>query len=130
MGGILDDRAFVDSYVRLGRKRVAEAYVRVVGELKKSGIEYLPGANAGGFVWVDLGKLYRGNHVERLQEGMVDEGDSITARIQARLLESKVHLVDGDATGAEEPGWFRLVFTQPPELVSEAIRRTAAALKS
>lgn len=130
VGGILNDRAFVDSYVRLGRKRVAEAYVRVVGELEKYGVGYLPGANAGGFVWVDLGRLYRENHVGRSEEGMVDEGDSITAQIQARLLESKVYLGDGDAAGAEEPGWFRLVFTQPPELVSEAIRRTAAALKS
>lgn len=127
---ILNDRAFVDSYVRLSRKRVADAYVHVVGELKKYGIEYLPGANAGVFLWVDLGKLYRENHVERFREGMVGEGEGITAKIQARLTESKVYLVDGDATGAEEPGWFRLVFTQPPELVSEAIRRTAAALKS
>lgn len=128
---ILNDRAFVESYVRLNRKRLAEAYVHVVGELEKWGIEYLPGANAGFFVWVDLGKLYRANDDDGgSREGTVGEGEGITAKIQARLLESKVYLVDGDAAGAEEPGWFRLVFTQPPGLVSEAVRRTATALKS
>lgn len=127
---VLSDRAFVESYVRLNKKRIADAYVHVVGELGKYGIEYLPGANAGFFVWVDLGKLYRANENGGSEEGTVDEGEGITAKIQARLLESKVFLVDGDAAGAEEPGWFRLVFTQPPGLVSEAVRRTAAALKS
>jgi bifunctional pyridoxal-dependent enzyme with beta-cystathionase and maltose regulon repressor activities len=45
------------------------------------------------------------------------------------LMENKVFLVLGDAVGAEQPGWFRLVFAQPPELVEEGVKRIAQALQ-
>lgn len=125
---ILGDRAFVDSYIRLNRKRLSAAYTHVVEELQKRGIEHVPGANAAFFVWVNLGKMFRENDVGSGQA--TDDGEvGVTARIQELLMAKKVYLVDGDAAGAEEEGWFRLVFTQKKELVSEAVRRIADALK-
>lgn len=135
MCAILNDREFVESYIRLNRKRISAAYTHVITELKRSGIEHVPGANAAFFVWVNLGKMYAENLAARLEatslEGDGAGGDGevgVTAKVHERLLARKVFLVDGDAAGAEEPGWFRLVFTQPPELVSEAISRIAEAL--
>jgi len=43
-------------------------------------------------------------------------------------MERKVHLVSGDATGSEEPGWFRLLFSQSPESVREGVMRIVEAI--
>ncbi|KAJ4988881.1 ACC synthase [Stagonosporopsis vannaccii] len=130
---VLNDRDFVESYVRLNRRRISGAYAHVVAELEKYGIEHVPGVNAAFFVWVNLGKMFRKSLTAELEgvslEKNVEGEAGVTAKVHERLMVRKVFLVDGDAAGAEEPGWFRLVFTQPPELVSEAIARIAEALK-
>lgn len=126
---ILNDEVFVERYVRLSRERLSKAYMHAVTQLKKYGIEHIPGANAAFFVWVDLGKMFRENVARSLEAVSLDRDTGITARVHERLMAKKVFLVDGDAAGAEEPGWFRLVFTQPPELVTEAIERIASALR-
>ncbi|KAF9691887.1 hypothetical protein EKO04_009975 [Ascochyta lentis] len=120
---VLSDKPFVESYIRLNKKRLSAAYTHAITELRKHGIEHVPGVNSAFFVWIDLGTMFRNNVAGQ------DQDVGITAKVRERLLAKKVYLVDGDATGAEEPGWFRLVFTQPAELVSEAVERIAAALK-
>lgn len=127
---ILNDKAFVESYIRLNKKRLSAAYTHAITELQKHGIEHIPGANAAFFVWTNLGKVFCENFAASLEATQLDGNAGITAKVHERLMARKVFLVDGDAAGAEEPGWFRLVFTQPPELVSEAIGRIAAALKA
>ncbi|KAF2627593.1 PLP-dependent transferase [Macroventuria anomochaeta] len=127
---VLNDKAFVESYIRLNKKRLSVAYTHVITELKNNGIEYNPGANAAFFVLVNLGKMFRENFTAGFEEGQLVDDVGITAKVHERLMAKKVYLVDGDAAGVEEPGWFRLVFTQPQELVSEAIGRVAAALKA
>lgn len=93
----------------------------------------MPGANAAFFLWINLGKKFVENaDGKELPEGVVIEGKQahkITQVIFERLMEKKVFLVLGDATGAEEPGWFRLVFTQAPELIEEGVKRIAQALE-
>ncbi|KZM27355.1 catalytic [Ascochyta rabiei] len=123
---ILSDAAYVKSYIRLNKKRLSAAYTHAITELRKHGIEHVPGVNAAFFVWINLGTLFKINIAGSTSQ---DHDVGITARVRERLMAKKVYLVDGDAAGAEQPGWFRLVFTQPAELVSEAIGRIAAALK-
>jgi aspartate/methionine/tyrosine aminotransferase len=118
---ILTDSAFVARYIALNKQRLSAAYTHAVTQLQRHGIEHAPGANAAFFIWADLGKLLKKN------VGKIP-GEGVTAEVHQRLMARKVFLVDGDAAGAEEEGWFRLVFTQPPELVSEAIERIAVAL--
>lgn len=129
VGQILNDEAFVEGYIRLNKTRLSTAYKHAITELQKHGIEHIPGANAAFFVWVNLGKIFRESIAAAPGAAALDQDTALTVKVYERLMEKKVFLVDGDAAGAEEPGWFRLVFTQPPELVSEAIKRTAAALK-
>ncbi|KAJ4312928.1 hypothetical protein N0V94_007188 [Neodidymelliopsis sp. IMI 364377] len=127
---ILSDSVFTEHYIKTNKERLSNAYAHAVGELKKHGIEHMPGANAAFFVWIDLGKMYRENRSASSGGAEQDHGAGITQKVRQELIDKKVYLVDGDAAGAETAGWFRLVFTQPPHLVSEAVQRIAIALRA
>lgn len=128
---VLNDKSFVDSYVQENRKQLSAAHAHAANLLNKYEIPYESGVNAAFFLWVDLGKKFRERHPDA---GRVDgeEKDTnphaITGIIFRKLMQHKVFLVHGEAAGAEEPGWFRLVFTQSPEIVEEGIKRIADAV--
>ena len=130
---ILSDNAFLGSYIQKNQERLSTAFAVAVKILQEYNIEHMPGANAAFFLWINLGKKFVENaDGKELPEGVVIEGKQahkITQVIFERLMEKKVFLVLGDATGAEEPGWFRLVFTQAPELIEEGVKRIAQALE-
>ncbi|TQN66294.1 1-aminocyclopropane-1-carboxylate synthase-like protein 1 [Colletotrichum shisoi] len=116
---ILDDRAWVDGYVEENRRRLQESFELVAGWARDGGIEYARGANAAFFLWVDLGKAYRARRPGR-------EVRDVAAEVMAALLEKKVFLASGEQFGSERPGWFRIVFSNNGEVVSEGLRRIAA----
>ncbi|OOF93287.1 hypothetical protein ASPCADRAFT_7519 [Aspergillus carbonarius ITEM 5010] len=120
---MLADDEFTDRYIALNREKLALAHAFLVGLLKKHGIEYERGCNAGFFVWVDLGKKYLENHPEEKEEG-----SEFTDMLYGRLMENRVHLASGTAYGAEQPGWFRVVFAHPETWMEEAVRRIVRAL--
>jgi aspartate/methionine/tyrosine aminotransferase len=124
---MLTDTQFVERYIRENQKRLADAHALAVEALRKYEIPYTPGVNAGFFLWVNLGKKYLEKHPEEKVQG---EGDphAITGIIFKKLMQTRVFVVDGEAAGAEEPGWFRLVFTQPRDMVEEGIKRIAEAV--
>ncbi|KAJ4358324.1 uncharacterized protein N0V89_002906 [Didymosphaeria variabile] len=124
---ILADFGFLASYIKTNQKRMSAAYAHAVDLLRKHDIEYTPGANAAFFLWINLGKKY----LEAL--GGAARGKSmgsITNEIFQRLMKKKVFLVLGDVAGAEQPGWFRMVFTQPSRSVEEGVSRISEALRS
>jgi aspartate/methionine/tyrosine aminotransferase len=131
---ILSDTTFVSSYIKKNQERLSSAFAFAVGILRERGIEHMPGANAAFFLWINLGKKFLENAKDNsLPEVVNIDGEpahKITQVIFDRLMEKNVFLVLGDAAGAEQPGWFRLVFTQAPELVQEGVRRIAQALES
>lgn len=122
---ILSDKDFVESYIKMNQQRLSDAYTFAVQLLNSHSIPHQPGVNAAFFLWVDLGKKYTERHPE---VSHLKDPHTITAVIYEKLMESKVFLVHGEAAGAEEPGWFRLVFTQPKHVVEEGIRRIAEAI--
>ena len=126
---LLSDTSFVESYITTNQARLSAAYAHTVRALRKHGIEYMPGANAAFFLWINLGKFVL--QKAYLEEKNVQEHSESgsTRLIHDRLMAKKVYLVSGDAVGAEEPGWFRLVFTQREELVAEGVRRIVEALR-
>jgi aspartate/methionine/tyrosine aminotransferase len=130
---ILSDTGFVFSYINTNQERLSSAFAFAVDVLRKHDIEHMPGANAAFFLWINLGKKFLENAKGKsLPEGANiddEEAHKITQVIFDRLMEKKVFLVLGDAAGAEQPGWFRLVFTQAPELVEEGVKRIAQALE-
>lgn len=130
---ILLDKTFLTSYIRQNQERLSGAFAFAVKILQKHNIEHMPGANAAFFLWINLGKKF----LEKAKGKCIPEGavvggkpaHKITQIIYDRLMEKKVFLVLGDAAGAEQPGWFRLVFTQDPELIEEGLNRVAQALE-
>ncbi|KAJ4141881.1 hypothetical protein NW754_014671 [Fusarium falciforme] len=119
---LLEDDAFVESYMAENRKKLAAQYERAVSWAKKNDITYAPGVNAAFFLWVDLGKAYRARHT-------VEDGKDITGLVMKKLLEKKVFLASGEAFGSEKPGWFRIVFSHPDEYLDMGLKRVVEALQ-
>lgn len=59
---VLEDDAWVEAYVRENRRRLSLHHARVARWARDHGIEYARGANAGFFLWVNLGAAYRHHH--------------------------------------------------------------------
>ncbi|KAL0064451.1 hypothetical protein AAF712_008615 [Marasmius tenuissimus] len=121
---ILGDDKFVEQYVRQNQERLSEAHKHAAERLKGHGIEYNEGVNATFFLWINLGRAWREKHPE--------DADKLkdSKFLFKKLMAEKVFLVEGEAAGAEEPGWFRLVFSQPRESVEEGISRIIRVIES
>jgi len=125
VANVLEDDGFTEYYINTNRIRLAEAYKYCVDILIKHKIEYMPGANAAFFLWVNLGQAYMDRH-----PGMELNNDKdITEAIMASLLRHKIFLVDGTSSGSERSGWFRVVFSHSQDLVEVGMQRVIAALE-
>lgn len=116
---ILSDRNFLDSYIAENQKRLSQAHAYAVSKLDQYGIEYLSGVTAAFFLWINLGKAAGRSN---------DTSTVSTDEIYKKLLEKKIYVVTGDAAGSEQPGWFRIVFSQRRQLVDETITSIAKIL--
>ena len=121
---ILEDDSFTEYYIKTNRARLAEAHTYCVNILRRYKIEYMPGANAGFFLWVNLGQAYFDRHPEI----KLGEDIDITEVVNALLLKHKIYLADGGSLGSEKPGYFRIVFTHSRDIVEAGIQRVLAAL--
>ncbi|KAM5348795.1 hypothetical protein ACJ41O_008618 [Fusarium nematophilum] len=110
---MLEDRVWCRSFIETSRARLAQAYRHVTRGLRDIGIRYLPGSNAGFFVWVDLSPYLpseldgEGNPEFALAKSLKSEGVFLHPREEHSL----------------DPGWFRLVYTQDPRTVTEGLMR-------
>lgn len=118
---LLDDDAFVDSYIVENRRKLSEQYQRVTTWAKKHNITYAPGANAAFFLWVDLGTAYKAAH-------NVPESEDISSLITDKLLDTKVFISSGKDYGSEKPGWFRIVFSHENSFLDRGLGRIVEAL--
>lgn len=122
---VISDRSFLEKYISTNRARMSAAYKFAVHLLDEHGIEHMPGATAAFFIWMNLGKKYAERNPD-LTKGK--SGSTIAEVVQDQANKGKIFLINGDAMGAEQPGWFRLVFTQPERYVVEGIRRIAEVI--
>lgn len=139
---LLEDEVFVNKYIRTNQERLSDAHKFAVEILRRHNIEYATGANAAFFLWVNLGKAYLEKHPEevtkfsnlKIHENETSDSrgsngpSTLTMTIYDKLMAKKVFLASGDVTGAEEPGWFRLVFSQPREYLELGLRRIVEAI--
>lgn len=119
---VLEDDAWVEDYIRENQRRLAEHHEKVVVWAREHGIEHAPGANAGFFVWVNLGDAYRRHHPG-------EEVADVDAAVMDSLLAHRIFLADGVRFGAEQPGWFRIIFTQEAGYLELGLQRIVAAIK-
>ncbi|KAJ5197916.1 uncharacterized protein N7498_007033 [Penicillium cinerascens] len=120
---ILEDSQFTESYIQQNQKKLSDLYAYTATYVKNHGIEYATGCNAAFFLWVNLGKKYRELHPE------LSEDEEIGEKVMSQLLKHRVFLASGALFGSEKSGWFRIVFSQPRDILEEALKRILAALQ-
>ena len=111
---ILEDEACLESFLHLSRKRLKDHSALTRSILDGKGIKYAPGSNAGFFLVVDLRPFLR--HTGK-------EGWETEAALVQKMMGAKLFLTSGEMMKSEEPGWFRLVFSQDQQTLREGLRR-------
>lgn len=122
---LLSDTTYTETYIRTNQHRLAENYAFAVSFLKRHNIPYSPNVNAAFFLWVDLKPLFFSTVATA--EERARQGKELSEAIMARLMAEKVFVANGEAFAGEEPGWFRVVFSQPRAYVEEGLGRMMKA---
>ena len=113
---MLENEKWMDDFLALSRARLAERNKLVRQILHDNGIGFYPGANAGFFLWIDLRPwIHRSSGDDDVWAGEDD--------LTKRLIANKVYVTNGKEMSAEEPGWYRLIFSQDERVVREGIKR-------
>ncbi|KAL6872926.1 PLP-dependent transferase [Trichoderma novae-zelandiae] len=120
---VLEDDAWVENYIKENQRKLSTHYEYITTWAKNNDIVYAPGANAGFFIWADLGRTYLKHHGDE-PEDVVDEA------VMDALLRHRVFLASGARFGSEKPGWFRIVFSHDRGYLDEGLRRIIAALRT
>jgi 1-aminocyclopropane-1-carboxylate synthase len=116
---MLEDDKWMDEFLRTSRKRLAHLNKLTRRVLDEAGIKYSHGSNAGFFMWVDLRP-----YLPEAENGWVAEG-----MLLKKMMDCKVFLTNGGGQHAEQPGYFRLIFSQPEPILKEGLKRLLKALK-
>ncbi|GAB1738717.1 hypothetical protein NU219Hw_g3512t1 [Hortaea werneckii] len=131
---LLEDDEWLETFFKRSREKLGEGR-RLAGELLEGrGVPFYSGANAGFFLWIDLRAWLpslapaAGSEREGGEGDRVEEGKKREKVLVDRMLEKKVFLTPGMDMFAEEPGFFRLVFSQEEDVVREGLRRVFEAI--
>ncbi|KAK2600186.1 hypothetical protein QQS21_005060 [Conoideocrella luteorostrata] len=129
VANFLEDGPWIDAYIEKNRQGLADSYEHVVRWAREHGIQYAPGVNAAFFLWVNLGAEYEKKHNGTGTGAAGVKHKDLDQTVVDALLEARVFLASGLHFGAEEPGWFRIVFTQRRDHLDEGLRRIVSALE-
>ncbi|KAK5994746.1 1-aminocyclopropane-1-carboxylate synthase 1-like protein [Cladobotryum mycophilum] len=105
---MLANREWCRHFFDTSRRRIGDAYAHATLGLSELGIRFLP-ANAGFFVYIDLSP-----HLKK-------DVPNPEFELSQRLLDAGVFLHPKEEHG--DLGWFRMVYTQDPRIVTEGFRR-------
>ena len=115
---MLEDEAWMDSLLRRSRERLTARNKLVRQILDEEGIQYRKGANAGFFIWTDLRPFLSVSANATLDEQWRAEDE-----LSNRFIENKVYITGGKDMSAEEPGWFRVIYSQDERVIREGLKR-------
>ncbi|RMZ03009.1 hypothetical protein D0860_06979 [Hortaea werneckii] len=128
---LLEDDEWLEGFFERSRRKLAEGREVAGRVLEGKGVPFFRGANAGFFLWVDLRGWLPPLSPSKSGEGESqgkDEGKEREKVLVDRMMEKKVFLTPGMDMFAEEPGFFRLVFSQEEDVVREGLRRVFEAI--
>ncbi|RFU75646.1 hypothetical protein TARUN_6604 [Trichoderma arundinaceum] len=123
---VLEDDAWVENYIKENKRKLGTYYEYIATWAKNNDIAYAPGANAGFFIWVDLGRTY----LKHQGDPAAIKPEDLDEAVMNALLRHKVFLASGVRFGSEKPGWFRVVFSHDMEYLNEGLGRIVAAVTS
>ena len=107
---MLEDEKWMVWFLDLSRTSLTQASAFAQQLLTENGIGFMEGSNTGLFLWVDLRKWC--GKVSPLLK-LCGEGFWAGEEALTKVLGSKKILVtNGKDMNAEEPGWYRFIFTQ------------------
>lgn len=110
---MLENREWCRAFIGGSRAKLAQAYQHVTKGLRDIGIRYLPGSNAGFFVWIDLSPhLTSELGGERSREFAL-----------AKKLKKEGVFLHPCEEHSIHPGWFRLVYSQDARIITEGLER-------
>lgn len=115
---MLEDEKWMDGFLRLSRERLAARNKLVRSILDNEGVAYHKGANAGFFIWADFRPF-----LDAPSGAGVEERWAAEDRLMQRLMERKVFVTSGREMSAEEPGWFRIIYSHDEKVITEGLRR-------
>jgi len=115
---LISDAAFLEGFFEENRNRLKTAWSDCKAELKKANIPFTE-ADAGFFVWLDLRKWLQN-----------DDEASEMQLFQQLMEQAKVNISPGQVFKSVEPGFFRLCYARPKEMIKEAIQRMSTYLNS
>lgn len=122
---MLEDVEWMDNFLQTSRERLAVSNVLVRKILDEEGVEYRKGANAGFFIWIDLRPFLSVSSNASLEERWSAETD-----LFKRMIGNKVFITNGAEMSADEPGWFRVIFSQDERVIREGLKRYVSKLFS
>jgi len=113
---LLASDEWIDHFVSLNQKRLAENYDLTIKSFKKHNIKYVD-ANAAYFIWIDLR--------EQMKKVIIHSDSPADAEMKLwnRLLANGVYIAPSAAFYAKEPGFFRICFATEWNILSEALER-------
>lgn len=112
---MLEDRKWCRDFVESTRGKLADAYKHATEGLKKIGVNYLAGSNAGFFLWIDLSPYLPGD--DEL------DGEPNSEFALAKKMQNAGVFLHPREEHSLKPGWFRMVYTQDAAVVTEGIKR-------
>lgn len=115
---MLEDEKWMDGFLALSKQRLAERSALTRQLLDELDIRYDDRANAGLFMLIDLRKWLRNDSWEA------------EAALSQKLREGGVALTSGTELTSEQPGWFRLIFSQEEDVLREGMKRVGRVLKA
>ncbi|CAH2282436.1 1-aminocyclopropane-1-carboxylate synthase 1 [Pelobates cultripes] len=114
---LLGDREWLENTFFPGnRQRLKESQLMMVRGLQDLGIPVLK-SSAGLYVWADFRKFLTSQTLEAEME------------LWWRFLGEKLYIAPGKAFECYEPGWFRLTFSLPNELLQAGLKKLKKLLK-
>jgi 1-aminocyclopropane-1-carboxylate synthase len=117
---MLEDEAWLDGFLAESQQKLGETSTLTRQLLREKGIPFWEASRAGFFLWVDLRAWLAGTGKEDPWEAEREIND--------RFVKCGVFLTAGEGMRAEEPGWFRVVFSYDEATLREALGRMFKAL--
>ncbi|KAG8191697.1 hypothetical protein JTE90_016484 [Oedothorax gibbosus] len=114
----IEDLDWCKSYIKENQKRLTEKFQSCVKRIEEMGLNVRQ-SEGGFFLWVDFRKVCG-------SESLAQEKHFFHYLIE----NAKLYILPGAEMFCEQPGWFRLTFTNSPDHVNEGLNRLEEAVRN